>query len=82
MFPFCKFLRIVNSVPLATCAHYQGRGMPARAKCIAALSLRIYSAVLEGTLFLPTVQLLGFSPGSSALTSLYPPIFLPALLHV
>lgn len=82
MFPFYTFLRIVNSVLLATCAHYQGRGMPVRAKCVAALSLRIYSAVFEGTLFLPTMQLLGFSPGSSGLISLYSPIFLPALLHV
>lgn len=36
--------------------------MPVRARCIAASSLRIYSAAFGGTLFLPTVQLLGFLP--------------------
>lgn len=41
--------------------------MPVRARCNAALSLRIYSAVFEGMLFLPTMQILGFSPGSSGL---------------
>lgn len=82
MFQFYKFVRIVSSGFFAICAHYQGKGMPVRAKCIAALSLRIYSAIFEGTLFLPTMQLWGFSPDSYGLISLYSSIFLPALLHV